>query len=118
MLEILLVLLVTQFLAMMSPGPDMFLILKNSIGQSSKGPAIATILGIGLGLTVHISVSIGGLAILLVQSELLYRLVRCAGAAYLAYLGLKSLICQSSFSQDSYPAYFGKRPGLYFRGSA
>lgn len=108
MVEILLILLVTQFLAIMSPGPDMFLILKNTLGQSGNGTAIFTILGIGLGLTVHISISIGGLAILLVQSENLYRLLRYAGAAYLAYIGLKSLIRQSSFTQNSYNGGSGK----------
>ena len=90
--ETIVILLVTQFLAMMSPGPDMILILKNTVGHSDLKPATYTILGIGLGLSIHISFSIGGLAILLLQSEKLYQGVRFAGAAYLAFIGIKSLI--------------------------
>lgn len=101
MWDTLLILLVTQFVAMMSPGPDMFLILKNSLGQSDQKAAVATILGIALGLSVHITVSTAGLAVLLVQSEQLYQILRYAGAAYLAYLGLKSLFNQFSEEFDS-----------------
>ncbi|MCB1122180.1 MAG: LysE family translocator [Verrucomicrobiae bacterium] len=96
MTEIIIILLVTQVFAMMSPGPDMILIVKNTLGQTTNRPAVFTILGIGLGLAIHISLSIGGLSILLTQSPLVYKSVRYAGAAYLAYLGIKALISTSS----------------------
>ena len=80
---------------MMSPGPDMLLIIRNTLGQSGKQRAIFTVLGIAAGLAIHISVSIAGLAIILSQSDLLYSIVRYLGAAYLAYIGLKSLLSRS-----------------------
>ena len=98
MLETLLILLITQVLAMMSPGPDMFLILKNTLGQRGRAPAVATVFGIALGLTVHISVSIAGLGIILLQSETLYRIIRYAGAAYLAYIGIQSFLSHSQLN--------------------
>ena len=100
MLEILTILLVTQFLAMMSPGPDMILILKNTLGQPNRNLVIFTILGIALGLSIHISLSIAGLAIILIQSDTLFRAVRYAGAAYLAYIGISSFF--SSALKNSY----------------
>ena len=95
MTQILLILLVTQFFAMMSPGPDMLLVVRNTVGQVGNKVAFYTIIGIGLGLSVHITLSIAGLAILLTQSDILYKTVRYIGAAYLAYLGIKSLLSNS-----------------------
>jgi threonine/homoserine/homoserine lactone efflux protein len=97
MLETLSILLITQLFAMMSPGPDMFLILKNSMIHKNATVAYCTILGIGLGLTFHISISIAGLGIFLTQSESLFRIIRFAGAGYLGYLGFKSLFNSSKF---------------------
>lgn len=103
MAETILILLLTQILAMMSPGPDMFLILKNSLGQPGQKAALFTILGIAVGLSVHITLSIAGLAIILIQSESLYRIVRYAGAAYLAYIGLKSLLSHYTLKIEEAP---------------
>ncbi|MDG2170690.1 MAG: LysE family transporter [Opitutales bacterium] len=101
MTQTLVILLVTQIFAMMSPGPDMLLIIRNTLGTSGKKAALFTILGIAAGLSVHISVSIAGLAIVLSQSDLLYSIVRYLGAAYLAYIGLKSLLNRSQFKIQS-----------------
>lgn len=95
MTQTLVILLVTQIFAMMSPGPDMLLIIRNTLGQSGRQAAVFTILGISVGLSVHISLSIAGLAIVLTQSDLLYNTVRYLGAAYLAYLGIKALLNRS-----------------------
>lgn len=101
MTQTLVILLVTQIFAMMSPGPDMLLIIRNTLGTAGKQTAFFTILGIAAGLTIHISVSIAGLAIVLSQSDLLYSIVRYLGAAYLAYIGLKSLLNRSQFKIQS-----------------
>lgn len=73
----------------------MFLILKNSIVHKNANIANFTILGIGVGLAFHISISIAGFGIFLTQSENLFRIVRYIGAAYLAYIGFKSLLNRS-----------------------
>ena len=98
MTQTIIILLVTQFFAIMSPGPDMLLIIRNTVGQSKKKPGVFTILGIASGLSAHITLSIAGLAIFLSQSELLFTTVRYTGAAYLAYLGFKALIKSSKFT--------------------
>lgn len=93
--ETIVVLLMTQLFAMMSPGPDMFLIMKNGLGQSKSYPVFFTILGIAAGLSIHIGASIAGIGVLLNESELLFKSVRYLGAAYLLYLGLRSLLSHS-----------------------
>ena len=115
MTHIILILLVTQFFAMMSPGPDMLLVMKNTLGQTSNKAGIYTVLGIGLGLAVHIALSIAGLAILLTESEFLYQSVRYAGAAYLGYLGLKSILSHSENRNAVNESAPIKRAGEAFR---
>ena len=95
----------------MSPGPDMLLIIRNTLGQRGKQAAVFTILGIALGLSVHISLSIAGLAIVLTQSDLLYNIVRYLGAAYLAYLGFKALFNRSSFEISEESGTVFQKPG-------
>jgi len=80
---------------MMSPGPDMVLVMKNTLGQLSFKPAIYTVLGIALGLSLHLSISIGGLALLLTSNEIAYKTVRYIGGLYLVYIGARSLLHRS-----------------------
>ncbi len=101
MFETILILLGTQVLAMMSPGPDMFLIIKNTIGTTSRHAATFTILGIALGLMVHITVSISGLSLLLINSPEAYQIIRYMGAAYLVYIGVRSFTRHASISSIS-----------------
>lgn len=113
--ETILILLATQVLAMMSPGPDMFLIIKNTIGTHSRLAALFTILGIAVGLTVHIGISISGLSLIIVNSPGTYRIIRYMGAAYLVYIGIKSFTSHSSLSKINNAAVFQKSNGLAFR---
>ncbi len=77
-------------LIVISPGADFVLVLKNSLNLGRKA-GILTALGISLAISVHIGYSLLGISYLISQNEWLYRLVRYAGAAYLVYLGIKSV---------------------------
>ena len=77
-------------LIVISPGADFVLVLKNSLNLGRKA-GILTALGISLAIGVHIGYSLLGISYLISQNEWLYRLVRYAGAAYLVYLGIKSV---------------------------
>jgi threonine/homoserine/homoserine lactone efflux protein len=85
------------FITMMSPGPDMILLIKYSRAQKLL-PAIACILGICCGLSLHITLSIFGLAAAFTTSEILYVAIRWAGAAYLIYIGVKSLFSRGGIA--------------------
>ncbi|PIQ77601.1 amino acid transporter [Candidatus Peregrinibacteria bacterium CG11_big_fil_rev_8_21_14_0_20_46_8] len=79
-----------HILGMMSPGPDMAIVTRNAL-KYNRRIALFTTLGIVLGLMVHVSYSLLGLSVIIKQSILLFNLVKYLGAAYLIYIGLKSL---------------------------
>lgn len=83
-----------HLLAVISPGPDFFMLLKNTLTYSRK-TGIYTAIGFGLGIGVHVSYSLLGLNLLIKNSELLYQVISYMGAAYLAYIGIMSLISKT-----------------------
>ena len=82
-------------LAAISPGPDFVVIAKNALAHNRRS-AVMTSLGIGAGILVHSTYCVLGLAIVISQSLLLFSLIKYLGAAYLIYLGIKSLLSKTS----------------------
>lgn len=74
-----------------SPGPDLLLILKNSIAHR-RAAALSTVLGTSLGIVIHTTVVITGLAAFSEQFPRLLQIVWLAGAGYLAWLGVRLLV--------------------------
>lgn len=72
----------------MTPGPDMAVVTRNALARGRRG-ALATSIGIEVGLVVWAVASVVGLAALLRASTTAFTLVRLAGAAYLVYLGVR-----------------------------
>lgn len=79
-----------HLLAVASPGPDFAIVLRQSIAHGRKA-AIWTSLGIGAGISIHVAYSLLGLGVLVTQSELWFNVVKYAGAAYLAWIGVQAL---------------------------
>lgn len=79
-----------MLLAVASPGPDFVITVRNAVLHSQK-IGIYTAVGIGLGICVHLTYSILGLAALISQSVMLFNVIKFAGAAYLIYIGFKAL---------------------------
>lgn len=79
-----------HLLAVMSPGPDFFMMLRNSIMYSRK-IAIFSAVGLGLGILLHVTYSLLGIALIISQSIVLFNVIKFVGAAYLIYIGIKSL---------------------------
>ena len=74
----------------LTPGVDSLLVVRNTARGGWRDGA-ATSLGICCGLFVHAALSALGLSLIIARSPALFELVRLAGAAYLVWLGLKSL---------------------------
>lgn len=81
---------VAHALAVASPGPDFAIVLKQSLAHGRR-TAIWTSIGIGVGLSIHITYCLLGLGLLLKSSDSALVAVKYLGAAYLAYLGIQAL---------------------------
>jgi len=94
-LETWLTVLVLGWLAMMSPGPNFAMTLRNSLLRSREA-GVFTVLGIALGGLFHISYSLIGVSLLLARSETLFMALKWAGAAYLVYIGIRAVLTRGS----------------------
>jgi threonine/homoserine/homoserine lactone efflux protein len=74
-----------------TPGPDMLLVVRNGLSAGSRA-AWLTGLGCCLGISIHATAAVLGLSAILAASATAYTVVKLAGAAYLAYLGVRMLI--------------------------
>jgi RhtB (resistance to homoserine/threonine) family protein len=82
---------IVGLLIVISPGADFVLVLKNSI-NSGRNSGILTACGISLAIGVHISYSMLGVSYLISQNEIIFTSIKYAGAVYLIYLGVKSIL--------------------------
>ena len=78
-------------LLIFTPGPDTALVIRNALGSGARA-ATATAFGVGLGSLVWALASLLGIAVLLQASATAFTVLKLAGAAYLAYLGVKTLL--------------------------
>lgn len=84
-----------HFLGLISPGPDFILVMRNSFLYPTR-TALFTSLGVSLGIVIHISYCLLGLAILITKSPTLFTVVKYLGAAYLFYIGVKALLAKTN----------------------
>lgn len=90
---------VVAILGAMSPGPNIVVVTKNSLTYSRK-TGIYTAFGVSLGVFVHIAYCLISLSFFIAQSALLFNTIKYVGAAYLIYLGVKSLLIKRSISAN------------------
>ncbi len=81
-----LIVALAHFLALLSPGPDFFLVARTSINSGWR-VASGACLGIALANGMFIAVAFTGLSVLQ-QGSLLFSTLQLAGAGYLLYLGV------------------------------
>lgn len=86
----LLVFATAAFILLVVPGPAVLYITARSIEQG-RAAGFVSILGIGVGTTVHIVAAALGLSAVLASSSAAFHLLRYLGAAYLVYLGVQRL---------------------------
>ena len=78
-----------HLLALISPGPDFVMVVKNSI-QYSRKIGIFTSIGFSIGILVHLFYCIIGLSLILSTNELIYNIFKILCSGYLIYMGIKS----------------------------
>ncbi|MDF3934915.1 LysE family translocator [Pseudomonas citronellolis] len=88
------------------PGPDMLLLLHTGAAQGARR-ALVTALGLALARACHVALAGAGLALLFRTVPWTFDLVRLAGAAYLAWLGLRMLLARPPLPGTEQPAPAG-----------
>lgn len=99
-------------LIVISPGADFVLILRNSI-SAGRGAGIFTACGISLAIGFHISYSMLGISYLISQNIMLFTLIKYAGAAYLIYIGVQSILTANNKMDDIESNASTVKPLLY-----
>ncbi|MBL6448636.1 LysE family translocator [Fulvivirga sp. 29W222] len=82
--------LIAGIILNLTPGADTMFILGRAISQGKKA-GILSALGICTGAIFHIILATLGLSIILAKSAIAFEVVKYLGAAYLIYLGARSL---------------------------
>ena len=85
--------LIASALLALAPGPDIVYVLTRAITQGRRA-GFAAALGFATGVIFHTALAVVGVAALIRSSEFAFMLVRYAGAAYLIYLGVRTLMSQ------------------------
>jgi threonine/homoserine/homoserine lactone efflux protein len=75
----------------LTPGQDTFYIVGRSVSQGRRA-GLLSVLGIVSGSIIHTLAAAFGLSAILATSARAFVIVKLAGAAYLAYLGIKLLL--------------------------
>jgi len=108
---------IAHLLAVISPGPDFVVSLRNSL-QYSRKTGIWTALGFALGVMVHVAYCVAGIAIVIAQSTTIFSLIKIGGGLYLIYMGFQAFRAKDqAFSFDDQikqdiPWYVGLRIGF------
>lgn len=89
-----------SFLGMISPGPDFFLVVKNSLHYPRKC-ALITCIGVIMGIFTHMSYCVVGIAMLIKTTPWLFTILRYVGATYLAWIGCKAILAKNIGLNDT-----------------
>jgi threonine/homoserine/homoserine lactone efflux protein len=80
-----------HLIACLSPGPDILLVVLNSLRHGWK-TGVATTCGILTGVSIQITLGIAGITYLVSRSPTIHSLTALAGGTWLIYLGARGLL--------------------------
>jgi threonine/homoserine/homoserine lactone efflux protein len=83
--------LVAAIVLLLTPGPAVIYIIGRSLEQGRRA-GLVSVLSVEVGNFLHVLAATFGLSALLLSSALAFTLVKYLGAAYLIYLGLRTLL--------------------------
>ncbi len=77
-----------MLLAQFSPGPDMLLLIRNSL-EHPRRAGLWTVVGIAAGLSVHLTAVLTGVALAVKESRVLFPALLLAGGAWLTWMAIQ-----------------------------
>lgn len=90
---------VTSIAVILMPGPAMVFVISNGLTRGPK-PSISAALGTTTGVFFHMFCAAFGLAVILKTSAIAFTVVKVAGAAYLVYLAIKTLMSKDPLANQ------------------
>ncbi|CAI8932075.1 MULTISPECIES: LysE family translocator [unclassified Pseudomonas] len=92
-----------HFLAVVAPGPDFAVTIRQSV-RFGRWVGICTALGIGAGISVHVLYTVLGVGALMHTTPWLLTVAKVLGGGYIVYLGVSLLRSKPKSTLDSEPA--------------
>ncbi|MFC8173252.1 LysE family translocator [Streptomyces sp. NPDC057325] len=90
---------VITVLAVISPGADFAMTVRNSCLYGRTAGVLAAV-GIALGVLVHVTYSMLGVGLLVSRSPALFTAMKLIGAAYLVYIGYRTFVTKARGDVD------------------
>ncbi|MDP6650711.1 MAG: LysE family translocator [Gammaproteobacteria bacterium] len=81
---------IAHLFAVASPGPDFAVVTRQCVTGGTKA-GLWTSFGVGVGILLHVSYCILGVALILSQSPALFNTMKYVASAYILYLGVQSI---------------------------
>lgn len=85
-------------LGAMSPGPSLAVVMRHTLA-GGRPAGISAALAHGLGVGIYAALCVSGLAFLILASPRLFAAFQWAGAAYLAWMGIRGLMAKPQPAQ-------------------
>ena len=86
---------VAALVVLLIPGPGVLYIVTRSLSQGRRA-GLVSVLGLSAGALVHVVAATAGLSAVLLASATAFEVLKAMGAAYLIYLGVRTLLSRSA----------------------
>jgi threonine/homoserine/homoserine lactone efflux protein len=91
--------IVAALIVLLIPGPGVLYIVTRSLSQGRRA-GFVSVLGLSAGALVHVVAATAGLSAILLASAAAFGAVKALGAAYLIYLGLRTILSSGAGAQE------------------
>ncbi|MFF0061691.1 LysE family translocator [Streptomyces sp. NPDC005279] len=90
---------VITVLAVISPGADFAMVVRNSCLYGRTTGLLAAA-GVAAGVLVHVTYTMLGVGLLIASSTALFTAIKLVGAAYLVYIGVRTFLARADLAVD------------------
>lgn len=90
---------VITVLAVISPGADFAMVVRNS-ALYGRTTGLLAAAGVAAGVLVHVTYTMLGVGLLIASSTALFTAIKLVGAAYLVYIGVRTFLARADLAVD------------------